>query len=204
MGSVILSDSEVELYQSDIDDDSLRKYILVAAMVGCFSEAPKIQAATYSANQIELKLQEINGSFDIEKYIDISKAFKIQNDSEQSVEFKNMSIISPKIDKEFEKYSNYIEKDISSAKAEATGVAKVIAQIKFDKISVELTPSNTIKFTLTFDKEKMLMVTYPFDTIEGVNKGDVVFSVFVNRKHIASDSMNLTDLVAGFNNFLSV
>lgn len=183
-------------YPSDGEfDEIIKKYITIAAIGAVLATPPKIQAANYSPNQIELKKNEIDKYFDIERYIDISKS---------SYEIENLGIICAKLDSEFKKYSHYIEKDVSKARAEAEMVAREISSIKFDKVSVELTPSNTVKFTLKFDERKMLMLTYPFDKIEGVIEGEVLFSFFIDRTMILSDSLNLKDLVLGINNYMMV
>lgn len=181
-------------YCDELDvEDTIKKYVGIAALTAFLSAPLKIQPATYSTNQIELKVDEINKCFNVNEYINITRP---------QYQIDNFNCISSKIDNEFLKYSKYIDKSIVEAREQTNTVTKEIALMKFNQVSVELTPSNTIKFTLIFDDRKMLMITYPFGKMEGIPNGNVLFSFFIDRKLIVSNTSNLSDLVTGINNYL--
>lgn len=119
-------------------------------------------------------------------------------------ESRNLALIEELVDKEWTKNSHYITSDLEEARKQIQAVSKEFARIKFDAMCLELTPSNAIKFILTFNKNMMLMVTSPFDKIEELDEDGVVFSLFEDRELVVSDAQKLNVLVDGVISLLQV
>lgn len=183
------------IYQEHFDPDGINdlfsKTAAMLTLATILAAPPKIHAITYTQKQLLEKVNEYEADNCIE----------LKEYDFKSYAFDNFQIISKKIETEFSNYSNNIWVDIKEAKLESKLLAKKISKINFNKIAVELTPSNAIKFTLTFKDNKLLMLTSPFDEIEGMSKGEVLFSFFIDRKLILSDTINIDDLVSGINNY---
>lgn len=79
-----------------------------------------------------------------------------------------------------------------------------IAQLPFEKSSVEITSSNSIKFTVAFPEDILLIISKPFEKLEDVSEDDIIYSLFKNRKRIASNVSKPTEIVEGCKKFLSV
>ncbi len=112
-------------------------------------------------------------------------------------------ILNKKFELEFAKYSDYIQIDKSTARDIFKKIANEISGIPFYSTDVELTPLNCVKFTFKLDDERMLMVTYPFYKVEGIEPDSVIFSFMVKNEIIIHDATTVTNLVEGFNKYMS-
>lgn len=81
-------------------------------------------------------------------------------------------------------------------------VALPIAELPFSKSAVEITSSDSIKISMTFANNLLVIVSKPFEVLDNVSKDDIIFSLFRNRKMIASNVSKTTDFVEGFKRFL--
>lgn len=82
--------------------------------------------------------------------------------------------------------------------------AKFISQLEFQKGTVEITPSNSIKFSLLFEGDRLLVITKPIETLEGLEDDEILFSYFVNRDLILSNAASISEFVDGFKESLTV
>lgn len=79
-----------------------------------------------------------------------------------------------------------------------------INKLEFIDGTVELTSSHRIKFTLLFPDNKVLMITKYLKHKEfDLNEDDIIFSLFVNKKLIASDVSKISYFISGFKKYLT-
>lgn len=84
-------------------------------------------------------------------------------------------------------------------------IANFIAELNFDSGTVELTNSKNIKFTLLFRQDMLLMISkslFPKDF--DFNSNEIIFSLFINRKLIASDVSEISLFTKGFTKYLAM
>lgn len=81
-------------------------------------------------------------------------------------------------------------------------LAVEISELPFEKAAVEITSSNSIKISMAFLDNLLLILSKPFETLEDVSEKDIIFSLFKNREMIASNVSKTTDFVEGFKRFL--
>lgn len=106
--------------------------------------------------------------------------------------------------KSFEK--EQIKTEISKDKINSLfqRLAFSLAELPFEKSSVEITSSKSIKFSMAFTDDILLIISKPFENLEDVSEDEVIFSVFKNRKMITSNVSKPTEVVEGFKRFLSI
>ena len=107
-------------------------------------------------------------------------------------------------EKEYGKYAHYVVGNPTDFKRNVARVNQSIAQIHFEDYEIELTPNNSVKYTLLLPDKKMLMITKSFNSYEDKTEKEVVFSIFENKKLILSDIKNLDELVTGINKYIGM
>lgn len=115
----------------------------------------------------------------------------------------NVDKIQNRYSLEFKKYKHYISTDLVEAKKTFDLISDQLARIDFNDILVELSPLNSVKFKIKLDDEKMLIVTKPFHEISEMGDNDVLYSFFIKRERIISDTIRINDLADGFLKYLS-
>lgn len=84
-------------------------------------------------------------------------------------------------------------------------VSKRLYRLPFQNSAVEINSDESMKFTLTFPNERLLMITKGNDYENlGIAKDQVIYSFFINRKLIASDVANLEVFIKNFKAYLSL
>lgn len=79
-----------------------------------------------------------------------------------------------------------------------------IADLGFDKASVEIVESDSIKFSLKFDDSRVLFITKSIiSNIEDAND-QITISLFQNKKRLVSDVFQIDQFIEGFKKYLSV
>ena len=106
--------------------------------------------------------------------------------------------------KEYNKYSYYISENQKQFKSNVDQLNQIISQINFEDYEIELTPNNSVKYTLLLPDKKVLMITKSFDLYEDKTEKEIVFSIFENKKLILSDIKNLDELVTGINRYIDM
>jgi hypothetical protein len=84
-------------------------------------------------------------------------------------------------------------------------ICRNLSELDFEEGTVELTDANNIKFTLIFPDNKVLMVSKSI--LPGhfnFNNDDIIFSLFVNKKLIASDVSEISFFIEGFKKYLAM
>lgn len=99
--------------------------------------------------------------------------------------------------KELQLRNTDLESPIEQINEVSNGVFRELAKIGFIKPAVELTKSNTLKVSLLLKEEPrlMLVVTQPFEALEDLTSGHVIFSIFEEKERLISDALPLQFLV---------
>jgi hypothetical protein len=114
---------------------------------------------------------------------------------------KNQKILKTSFDKELMKF-NKDYKDIAITTFNQTSPR--ISELQFKKGVLEVTQSQSIKYTLIFDSNLVLMLSKPFKELESVRKNEIIFSVFRNKELILSNVSEISTFIEGFKKFLTV
>ncbi len=109
--------------------------------------------------------------------------------------FNNISLIFPKIEKEFKLHKDYIKVDTDIAKAKILETVLQISRIPFEEIAIELTPSNAIKFTIQLKKNQYLIISLPFHSLDDIAENEVIFSLFIDNELTMSNSSHISTWV---------
>lgn len=115
------------------------------------------------------------------------------------IELDTVSKIKTKVEKEFAKNSSYITSDLKKAYLITETLIEHLSSISFKDISLELTPSNAIKFKIILNNEQLITITKPFENLVDVNDNEVIFNFYLNNQRILSDVKDITELVYGIN-----
>jgi hypothetical protein len=108
------------------------------------------------------------------------------------------------LDSYLKELRDYTEFNIERINSLFNYLSNYFSEFPFEKCSVEITKSKSLKFSLTFPGNKLLIVSKPFDKLEDVSENDIIFSLFVNRVLIVSNVSNIADFTKGFKRFLSM
>lgn len=106
--------------------------------------------------------------------------------------------------KSFEKEQPKIKISINKINNIFQEMALLLAELPFEKSSVEITSSESLRFSMAFADNILLIISKPFETIEDMSEDEVVFSLFKERKMITSNVSKTKEVVEGFKNFLSL
>ena len=105
----------------------------------------------------------------------------------------NLKKLNISFNKELSAYSHYLTTNTKNAKDIFNQIASLISYFQFKNATVELTKTNSIKFTLIFPGNKLLMISKPLSSIDNLKEEEVIFSLFINRELIASNAVPGTD-----------
>ncbi|WP_209332330.1 hypothetical protein [Lunatimonas salinarum] len=120
-------------------------------------------------------------------------------------EINSMSLLFGSYKREINRLrsKNYpLSKDIESM---FSSVSKRLYKLPFEKCAVEINSDDSMKFTLSFSNDKLLMISKSsnFEDL-GMSKDQVIYSFFINRKLISSDVTNLETFTKNFKGYLSL
>lgn len=127
------------------------------------------------------------------------------NEETNTIDFNfnsNFQNIQNKFDKEFARYSDYIRTDKDEAKKSFVNVSKFISNIDYERIALEITPSNAVKFTMILIEEVILSIVKPFDKVNGLEENEVIFNLYKNKELLVSDAAKVDELVRGINIYI--
>jgi hypothetical protein len=118
---------------------------------------------------------------------------------------KNLQVIKEAFLKEFLLKSKLIRNSANLISEVSNKIFKYIAELDFETGTVEITNSNSIKFTLLFPDNRLLLITKSiFPEKFDFNTDEVIFSFFINRKLVASDVSEIPVLTKGFKEYLAM
>lgn len=138
------------------------------------------------------------------KEINITKQENLFSTLLPSYYSKNMRLLETSFKKEISKYSHNFTLPNKKVQTIFTEAATIISELPFDKGIVEITASDSIKFTLVFPGNRLLLISKPFEPIDDLREDEIIFSYFVNHELIMSNASEISKFVEGFKEFLSL
>jgi hypothetical protein len=118
---------------------------------------------------------------------------------------KNLNKLQAAYNNELIRYVEYLPIEEKKAKSMFNELVNEIAELPFKDGTVEFTNGKGFKFTLSFPKNKLLMISRSIKENEiELNSKSVIFSLFINREFIASDVSHIEKFKDGINKLLSV
>jgi hypothetical protein len=81
-------------------------------------------------------------------------------------------------------------------------ISKQISTLPFEVCSIEITSDNSIKFTLIFPENRVVMVTKITNKDYDFGKDDIIYSYFINRNLIASDVTPIQSFTENFKGYI--
>jgi hypothetical protein len=130
---------------------------------------------------------------------DSSLQMSIQQDELPSYFEDNLKLLEDAFIKEFLLKENEFKACKSLLTDTFNSISKFIAELNFEAGTVEINNQKSIKFTLVFPEKKLLMITkYLSPKDFDFDPNEVIFSLFFNRKLIATDVSEISQLAKGF------
>ena len=116
-----------------------------------------------------------------------------------------MSLLIGSYKKEVNRVKNKNNKAIEISEHIFSYVSKRLYKLPFQNCAVEISSDESMKFTLSFSNDRLLMITKSnnFEDL-GIAKDQVIYSFFINRKLIASDVANLEIFTKNFKGYISL
>lgn len=158
---------------------------------------PLLIQNTYKKNQtIEKRVNDVTliNNWDITN----------QENSLSPSEVNSMSLLNGSYKKEIlrtKKMSDAFEQ----SRRTFSQVSRKLYKLPFQNCAVEINSDESMKFTLSFANDKLLMITsYNNPEKIGIDKSQIMYSFFINRKLIASDVANLEVFTKNFKGYISI
>jgi len=128
-----------------------------------------------------------------------------QENKLSSVEVNSMSMLIGSYKKEINRLKGKVPTQIEATGHIFSHVSRKLYKLPFQNCAVEVNSSDTMKFTLSFANEKLLMLTKHINPEKiGLAKDQIMYSFFINRKLIASDVANLEVFTKNFKGYISI
>ena len=153
--------------------------------------------------------------FNLPELIDnLNASFLWENELTTQIDYKqtllpsyyleNFNKLSNCFSKELSNYHHYLTISEDEARVVFKNTAALISELPFEKGTVELTPSNSITFTVQFPKKHLLIISRPFHDVEDLKENEIIFSFFVDRELILSNAAVTSTFVEEFKEFLTL
>jgi hypothetical protein len=115
---------------------------------------------------------------------------------------KNLRILLTSFNKEIDRYKQH--PNIQKIKKKFDEASLLLSELPFENASVEVSHLESIRFTLQFRGNKLLLVSQTMNSIEDLRENEVIFSFFVNKELLISNAATITTLVEGFQELLTL
>lgn len=120
-------------------------------------------------------------------------------------EVNSMSMLNGSYKKEIIRIRNKFPELLESSAHIFSQVSRKLYKLHFLNCAVEINSNQSMKFTLSFDNDRLLMITkYSDSETMDIAKGQIIYSFFINRKLIASDVANLEVFTKNFKGYISL
>ncbi len=106
-----------------------------------------------------------------------------------------------KVQLEYSKNKAYLNITENEFSAITDLLIENISKLNYERVYVELSPLNEIKFKTVLNDDTLLIITKPFEKLNE-NPSMVFYSVFINKKSVLNDYKNIEELVEGINQFI--
>ena|SRR5271157_2361576 len=113
---------------------------------------------------------------------------------------ENVNDLINKFSKEFKTYGHYLKASLFKIYTTAFDMICDIANLPYDKICIEISPLNSIKFSMLFRTNKLLIITKIFNIDDDI----VVFSYFINRECLINDTTQLYNIIDNIDLLLKI
>jgi len=132
-----------------------------------------------------------------------SNSTTFNNDINSDILNKKIRELEKLFNLEWQKNKRYIKVDNQGALNSIHKAIKQVSKINYEKILVELSPTNAVIFKILLKKENnlLLLLTIPFAQIQDLGEGEVIYSLFENRELIVSNAKLIEDIVEGINEY---
>jgi len=128
-----------------------------------------------------------------------------QENKLSSAEVNSMSMLIGSYKKEISRLKSKVPTQIEATGHIFSHVSRKLYKLPFQNCAVEVNSSDTMKFTLSFANDKLLMLTKHINPEKiGLAKDQIMYSFFINRKLIASDVANLEVFTKNFKGYISI
>ena len=120
-------------------------------------------------------------------------------------EVNSMSMLIGSYKKEISRLKSKVPTQIEATGHIFSHVSRKLYKLPFQNCAVEVNSSDTMKFTLSFASDKLLMLTKHINPQKiGLTKDQIMYSFFINSKLIASDVANLEVFTKNFKGYISI
>lgn len=166
---------------------------------------PSIEFQKSYWNMVLTDLNNLNKKAIEVKLSDSSGQLNLVREELPSYFEHNLQIIKDALSKEFLLKRDVLKNSASLITETFNRISKYIAELEFETGTVEITNSNSIKFTLLFPEKRLLLITKSiFPEKFDFNNDEVIFSLFINRKLVASDVSEIPVFTKGFKKYLAM
>jgi len=127
-----------------------------------------------------------------------------QENSLSPSEVNSMSLLNGSYKKEILR-TKKMSDSFEQSRRTFSQVSRKLYKLPFQNCAVEINSDESMKFTLSFANDKLLMITrYNNPEKIGIDKNQIMYSFFINRKLIASDVANLEVFTKNFKGYISI
>lgn len=128
-----------------------------------------------------------------------------QENSLSTSEVNSMSLLIGSYKKEIFRLKKKVSKSFDPSGVIFSQVSKKLYKLPFQNCAIEINSDESMKFTLSFANDKLLMITtYNKPEKLGIAKDQIMYSFFINRKLIASDVADLEVFTKNFKRYISI
>jgi len=122
-----------------------------------------------------------------------------------SKDVKSMSLLIGSYKKEVQRIKDNNHMVLDSVVKTFSYVSRKLYKLPIQNCAVEINSNETMKFTLLFSNDRLVMLTKKIN-IDGdvTSKDQIMYSFFINRKLIASDVTNLKVFTKNFKEYVSI
>ena len=155
--------------------------------------------------RLEKHISESTNNLIFFKIFDCPSSLDVEQESISDIFNVNLNKLETSFENEYSKKMNFI--NISKIKVSNVfnTISKYLAELNFEHSAIEITNSNSLKFTLLFSEKKLLMITKSLNPSDiNLENDDIIFSLFIDRKLIVSDVSKITAFTKGFKKYLTM
>ena len=149
---------------------------------------------------------------DMNNLVNVEDKDRMQIYTETITEFPNFRSTIPTLQNStnYKLLQQYFEKNIKknkynleNIKKEFNRLAAELHELPFKNLDVEITNLNSLRISLIFENNLLLVISKPLESIIDMDQNQVLFSLFQNRQMIASNVSNPFNLVESFKKYIS-
>jgi hypothetical protein len=126
------------------------------------------------------------------------------NDKISKEKITNLILLKNSFLREMQIYNSKSEVISNNILSSFESISKKLYLLPFKECAVEIPNSGSIKFSLVFDNEKLLMLKTINEDDETVfSKNKVIYTYFIKKNYISSDIADIDDFIEKFHHYLT-